>query len=136
MYVTKKTTGKPFLALVPYSHLLLHKRGGGGGVQLEMDNTVRVYAGASMVGEAIGIDMGAIGDAEHFLRFHTVPEEDNEDNHVLLSLPGRGGSSSDMFEQLDALRRWRKELVRRRAAVSLHLHAPKLCLRCGCMKPW
>jgi len=112
LQVTKKTTGKPFLALVPYSHLLQHHRGTGGSVFLEMDNTVRIAAGNTLPGDVVGVDMGPMGDAEHFLKFHRVQEEENEDNHVHVSLPGRGGSRDDMFWQLDTLRRWRKELVR------------------------
>jgi hypothetical protein len=69
--LTKRTSGKSFLSLVPYGNLLAHKRGAGGRAVLELDNTIRLAVGeaGAQAGSSLFFDRGRLGDAETMLRY-------------------------------------------------------------------
>ena len=47
--LTKRTSGKSFLSLVPYGNLLSHARGAGGKAVLELDNTINLQVDRTTV---------------------------------------------------------------------------------------
>ena len=68
--LTKRTSGRSFLSLVPYGNLLMHQRGVGGQAVLELDNTINLQVGPLGVPSAgiVSYDRGKLGDAETMLR--------------------------------------------------------------------
>ena len=67
--LTKRTSGRSFLSLVPYGNLLMHRRGAGGRAVLELDNTITLQVGESVeAGGVVSFDRGRLGDSETMLR--------------------------------------------------------------------
>jgi len=113
-WVTKRTTRKRFLALFPFSALVHHRHGAGGNCTLELDNSIRMYAGADFAaGSRFEFDRGDLTDAETLLTYKFVSTAPNPDNAVRLRLPGTQRSHPDMplWWQTDILRDWRKALL-------------------------
>jgi len=107
--LTKRTSGKSFLSLVPYGNLLMHKRGVGGRAVLELDNTINLQAGAGFAADdVVAYDRGKLGDAETMLRYFRVSEEDNPDNFVRLMLPGAQGERDDLSSFF--FRKWKSTM--------------------------
>ena len=51
---------------------------------------------------------GEFTDAETFLRYHYVSEEENPFNSVRMKIPGGGAASEDIIHKVQTLRDWRK----------------------------
>lgn len=105
----KITTGKKFLALVPYANLIAHRPGAGGAATLHLDNHIRLSVSEHGMGEQLYMDRGNFSDAESLLRFREVPEE-NPHNAIQLRMPGCKTELSDMHWFLDHLNEWRRML--------------------------
>ena len=131
--------GNSYLALIPFYNMLEKKLGSGGYVSLERDNSIQIKVGEFYPGNSHGIiamSPGELNDAEYFLRYLTVSEDDNPNNAIRLSLPGtlpsdnpllmclknpkearrndkcKGGEfrSGSVFWQSETLTKWRKEM--------------------------
>jgi hypothetical protein len=129
--VKKQSTGKLFLALVPFLDLMVHRKGSGGEIALQLDNSIVVRAGAHKQGAFAAFDHGALGDAETLLMHQFVSKKPNRHNFVRLRLPGKHKSWPGMplYFQLDTLRDWRKQMSypprlsdMYKAAEKLHLY--------------
>ena len=76
-WVTKRTTRRRFLALFPYSALVHHRQGAGGNCTLELDNSIRLYAGADHApGSRLEFDRGELTDAETLLTYARLGDPD------------------------------------------------------------
>jgi len=108
--VRKLTTGKPFLALVPFAHLVTHDEGAGGNITLFLDNTIRLSVTSHNVGSAIVYDKGNYSSAEILFRFHQVPKKHNPHNAVQLALPGVSTEYDDLIHLCKRTKDWREML--------------------------
>ena len=133
--VRKKVTGKSFLALVPYAHLMRHKRESmcvsnnskcphKQEVELEysMDNMVRlkVKRGSSLqAGDEFRVDHSNImmtnisySDVDTMIRFHHVSasSDPNPNNFIRIVLPGCRDPNDDLYSHVDHMDEWRKML--------------------------
>lgn len=131
------TTGNVFLALVPFYDMFEKRLNGGGGIAFEPDGSVGIRVGeAHAEGMAVGLHPGNLTDAEFFMRYLNVPSIQNENNAIVMSLPGplpsdsqflaclknpkearrkdecKGGQfrSHSVFWQSETLAKWRKEM--------------------------
>jgi len=138
--VIQAHTGNSYMALIPFYNMFEKRLGSGGNVYLERDNSIQIKVGEPYGGsgsdDPIGMSPGELNDGEFFMRYLTVPEDDNPNNMVKLSLPGtlpsgnpillclknpkearrndkcKGGEfrSSSVFWQSETLTKWRKEM--------------------------
>merc|ERR1711871_363753 len=105
--IRKRTTRRPFLGLVPYAHLLTHKRGAGGNITAEMDNTVRIRLSEHGSGNLLTIDKGEMGDSGTLVRYHSVESEKfveeigspNPGNKIRIQLPGVKTDHGDEWDE-------------------------------------
>jgi hypothetical protein len=116
--IRKRTTRRPFLGLVPYAHLLTHKRGVGGNITAEMDNTVRIRLSEHGSGNLLTLDKGPMGDSETLVRYHSVESQKfveeigapNPYNQIRIKLPGVKTDHDDLYWHVDHLTDWRKAM--------------------------
>ena len=153
--VRKKVTGKSFLALVPYAHLMRHRRDDQGEydskntssrpkkeVELEysMDNMVKlkVRRGSQFeAGDELRVDHSNVAmtkhsysDAETMIRFHHVSaaEEPNPNNFIRIILPGCKDQNDDLYSHIDHMDEWRQMLHLPLKLRELHEAADQLML--------
>jgi hypothetical protein len=82
-------TGSSFLAIIPFINTLEKRVGNSTGISFELDGAVSVRLDEDHKrGASIGISVGDLNDAEHFLRYFTVPKEANPNNAIKMVLPG------------------------------------------------
>ena len=82
-------TGLEFIALIPYYNFFEKKIGSGGGVSFDFDGSINVRSGATTdEGVAVGLHPGNLTDPEYYLRYLSIPDVENPNNMVKLSLPG------------------------------------------------
>ncbi len=113
VWVKKPRTGKKILSLVPYAHLLRHRGSGGGSIDLGLDTVIRVTVGQNhAVGDKVGLDLDSYSDFEQLLRFHKVPEdEQNQFNRIHVRLPGsKGIDVEDVFFEWTSMKEWRRAM--------------------------
>ncbi len=115
VYITRRTTGTRFLALVPMMDLAPHHHDAGGEAALELDNGVNVFTTRS-VPAAPGIELAMnrgfnVTDAESMLRWHAVTPGFNPHGGVRLRIPGGAVDGADVLEKIRLLRRWRQEMA-------------------------
>lgn len=134
--VKHMTTGLEFIALVPFYNMMDKRLGKGGGITFDRDGMISIRVGEGQEeGMAVGIHPGNITDPEHFLRYYSIPKDDNPNSFIALNLPGTipkgskfhyclkgtskerrkdecGGSykSEAMFWKSKVLEEWRKQL--------------------------
>ncbi len=110
--LTKGTSGKFYLSLIPYGHLLRHAQGTGGSCLLHLDNTVRFKVGEDHeTGTVLRIDRGQLSDSETMLRYHRVSEHVNPHNEIVFRLPGAQGLRDWMFDKWRAtMDEWRRQI--------------------------
>jgi hypothetical protein len=112
VWITRRTTGQKFLALVPFLDLMPHHPDAGGGATLELDNSIGVSVGCRAgAGAELAADRGNVTDAESLLRWHQVTPGNNPGNGVRLQLPGAEVEGADIIRKVELLRRWRKEMA-------------------------
>ena len=103
------TTGREYLALVPFANLALHDPSAGGEMVLGLNNVAELRLGQDVSAfHPIKITKGEFTDAETFLRYHYVSEEENPFNSVRMKIPGGGAASEDIIHKVQTLRDWRK----------------------------
>lgn len=135
--VRKKVTGKTFLALVPYAHLMRHRRDDQRGASVQegrpvpkkeleleysMDNMIRLKVrpgSAFEAGEELRLDHSnfamsnrSYSDAQTMIRYHHVSaaEEPNPNNFIRIVLPGCKDENDDLYSHIDHMDDWRKML--------------------------
>ena len=103
----KRTTGRPFPALVPFANLLIHAPGAGGNTTLEFNGRLRVAVGPmpNVPGSALTYERGRFTDAEAMLRYHRVGGSPSPYNHFQISLPGATGGVKDL-----SIHEWRRQM--------------------------
>lgn len=112
VWITRRTTGQKFLALVPLLDLMPHHPDAGGEATLELDNSIGVSVQRRAgVGAELATDRGDVTDAESLLRWHQVLPGGNPGNGVRLQLPGAEVEGADIIKKVELLRRWRKEMA-------------------------
>ena len=73
VWVSRRTTGSTFLALVPFLDLVPHHPRAGGSTTLELDTSVGFHLGRdARVGDEISMFRGDASDADALLRWHQV----------------------------------------------------------------
>ena len=91
------STGKEFLALVPFFNMMEKRVGkvrddagrGGGGVIFDMDGSVTINAAHDHEeGEVVTVHPGNYTDHEFYLSFLSSPKNENGYNHLSMALPG------------------------------------------------
>ncbi len=153
MMVHHVSTGKDFLALVPFANMIEKRLGSGGGISFNMDSSVTINVGSlHEEGEVIGIQPGNVSDHEFYMRFLSVPKVRNPYNHISMALPGAlpHGSeyhqcitmteeekqkkgkcrkeTSDLMWKMSTLKEWRKVMNLPPRAGELRLWANRLHL--------
>ena len=115
VWVTKRTTGGKFLALVPFLDLVTHHADAGGETVLELDSAILVTAGGlAKPGAEMAIAKGTSGgvtDAESFCRWHHITPGINRGGGVRLKLPGSDVTGATVGKKVFLLRQWRKEMA-------------------------
>lgn len=112
VWVSRRTTGSTFLALVPFLDLVPHHPRAGGSTTLELDTSVGFHLGRdARVGDEISMFRGDASDADALLRWHQVSPGPNPANAVRLKLPGAEVTGAGIIEKVALLRRWRKEMA-------------------------
>ena len=111
-WVSRRTTGSKFLALVPFLDLVPHHPRAGGSTTLELDTSVGFHLGRrARVGDEISMFRGDASDADALLRWHQITPGPNPANAVRLKLPGAEVTGAGIIEKVALLRRWRKEMA-------------------------
>eukprot|EP00595_Chromulina_sp_UTEXLB2642_P000277 CAMPEP_0196761660 /NCGR_PEP_ID=MMETSP1095-20130614/966_1 /TAXON_ID=96789 ORGANISM="Chromulina nebulosa, Strain UTEXLB2642" /NCGR_SAMPLE_ID=MMETSP1095 /ASSEMBLY_ACC=CAM_ASM_000446 /LENGTH=701 /DNA_ID=CAMNT_0042111507 /DNA_START=99 /DNA_END=2201 /DNA_ORIENTATION=+ len=87
--VRHSATGYEFIALIPFYNMMNKVINVGGGVTFDRDGMINVRVGGNYEeGTQVGIHPGNFSDSEFFVRYLRVPETDNENTVMKLSLPG------------------------------------------------
>jgi len=127
--VRKLTTGKSFLTLVPFAHLVTHRQGAGGNMTLFLDNTIRLSVTDHPAGSAITYDKGNYSDAESLFRFHAVDlSSTNPHNEVHLALPGVSTDVDDLIHNVKRVKDWREMLRFPPSQIDLWMATNKLMI--------
>lgn len=104
--VKHMTTGLEFIALVPFYNMVDKRMGKGGGVTFDRDGMVSIRAGhGHEEGMTVGVHPGNITDPEHFLRYYSIPKDDNPNSFIALNLPGTVPKGSKFHYCLKGSRR-------------------------------
>ena len=83
------STGRKFLALIPFLNMVEKRIGSGGGVSFNLDGSITINVGSvHEEGEVVGIQPGNMSDHEFYLRYLSVPKVNNPNNHFSMPLPG------------------------------------------------
>ena len=132
VWVTKRTTGVAFPALVPFLDSVPHHPNAGGSVTLELDSAIVVTSGGAAergTEMAITKEPHGVTDAESLCRWHHISPGVNSANGVRLKLPGASVTHASVGQKVILLRQWRKEMAMPprgadlwRAAVSLGMY--------------
>lgn len=87
--IKQQSTGLEFVALIPYYHIIEKRFGDGGAISFDFDGSITIRLGKDHEqGAPIGMHPGNFSDSEFFLRYLSVPKQENPHTEVKLKLPG------------------------------------------------
>ena len=87
--IKHSATGGSFLALVPFVNTLRRQISSNSTSSFDFDGSVNIRTGGNVnENHQINLGVGALNDAEMFMRFFEVPDEFNPYNELKLVLPG------------------------------------------------